>query len=165
MKGLVGNKFFFNNGGEEAVLFQERVFLTNTGTEVIDSAMQRRRNIASPSKAHFVSHQDYRSGGCFAKIRGALSLTHSREAVIKLASLIEETQPDLMHCHNIYHQMTPSIVGVAKSRGIPVVLTLHDSKPVCPVHTPMRAGQLCSFCLSRHFHHLLPHRCPPRSIP
>jgi glycosyltransferase involved in cell wall biosynthesis len=164
LKVLVANKFLFNNGGAEAVLFQEREFLTNTGTEVIDFAMQHGRNIQSPYKAHFVSHQDYRNGGSFAKIRGALSLIHSREAVSKLASLIEETQPDLMHCHNIYHQMTPSIVGVAKSRGVPVVLTLHDSKPVCPVHTRMRGEQLCSLCLDGDFHHVLTHRCAEGSI-
>src|SRR5258708_12242519 len=132
MKVLVANKFLFNNGGAEAVLFQERVFLTNTGTEVIDFAMQHGRNIQSPYKAHFVSHQDYRSGGCFAKIRGALSLIHSREADSKLASLIEETHPDLIHCHNIYHQMTPSIVVASKPRSLPLVLTLHYSQPHRP---------------------------------
>ncbi|MGX9428746.1 MULTISPECIES: glycosyltransferase family 4 protein [Bradyrhizobium] len=164
MKVLVANKFLFNNGGSEAVLFQERAFLTSTGTEVIDFAMQHDRNIQSPYTSHFVSRQDYRSGGSLAKIGSALRLIHSREAVSKLASLIEETRPDLMHCHNIYHQMTPSIVGVAKSRGVPVVLTLHDSKPVCPVHTRMRGGKLCSLCLAGDFHHVLTYRCAEGSI-
>jgi hypothetical protein len=63
LKVLVANKFLFNNGGAEAVLFQERVFLTNTGTEVIDFAMEHDRNIQSRYTAHFVSRQDYRSGG------------------------------------------------------------------------------------------------------
>jgi glycosyltransferase involved in cell wall biosynthesis len=164
MKVLLANKFLFNNGGAEAVLLQERVFLTNTGAEVIDFAMQHDRNIPSPYSAHFVSRQEYRSGGYFTKIKSALSLVHSREAVRKIGVLIDETQPDLMHCHNIYHQMTPSIVGVAKSRGVPVVLTLHDSKPVCPVHTRMRDGQLCSLCLPGEFHHVLTYRCAEGSI-
>jgi glycosyltransferase involved in cell wall biosynthesis len=164
VKVLVANKFLFENGGAEAVLFQERVFLTSTGTEVIDFAMQHDRNIQSPYQEHFVSRRDYGSGGRFTKVKNAISLIHSREAVSKLASLIEETRPNLMHCHNIYHQMTPSIVGVAKSRGIPVVLTLHDSKPVCPVHTRMREGQLCSLCLAGDFHNVLTYRCAEGSI-
>jgi glycosyltransferase involved in cell wall biosynthesis len=164
LKVLVANKFLFNNGGAEAVLFQERMFLTNTGTDVIDFAMEHDRNIQSPYAAHFVSRQDYRSGGVLAKMRSALSLIHSREAVRKLTALIEETRPDLMHCHNIYHQMTPSIVGVAKSRGIPVILTLHDSKPVCPVHTRMRDGQLCSLCQAGDFHNVLTYRCADGSL-
>jgi glycosyltransferase involved in cell wall biosynthesis len=164
LKVLVANKFLFNNGGAEAVLFQERMFLMNNGAEVIDFAMEHDRNIQSSYTAHFVSRRDYRGGGQIAKMRNAISLIHSREAVAKLASLIEETRPDLMHCHNIYHQMTPSIVGVAKSRGIPVVLTLHDSKPVCPVHTRMRGGQLCSLCLSGDFHNVLTYRCAGGSM-
>jgi glycosyltransferase involved in cell wall biosynthesis len=164
LKVLLANKFLFNNGGAETVLFQERAFLTNTGTEVIDFAMQHERNVQSPYSAHFVSRKDYRGGGSFAKTMSALSLIHSREAVSKLASLIDETRPDLMHCHNIYHQLTPSIVGVAKSRGIPVVLTLHDTKPVCPVHTRMRDSQLCSSCLAGDFHHVLTYRCSDGSI-
>ncbi|MGL3211807.1 hypothetical protein [Bradyrhizobium sp. BR 1433] len=117
MKVLLANKFLFNNGGAEAVLLQERMFLTSSGADVIDFAMQHERNIESRYANHFVSRQEYRTGGHLAKIKSALSLIHSREAVSKLASLIEETRPDLMHCHNIYHQLTPSIVGVAKSRG------------------------------------------------
>lgn len=164
MKVLIANKYLFNNGGAETVLFQEREFLTKTGTDVIDFAMQHERNIQSPYATHFVSRQEYRSGGYLAKIKGALSLIHSREAVSKLASLIDETRPDLMHCHNIYHQLTPSIIGVAKSRGIPVVLTLHDTKPVCPVHSRARDGQLCSLCLGGDFHHVLTHRCSDGSM-
>ncbi|MCK1636927.1 glycosyltransferase [Bradyrhizobium sp. 157] len=133
MKVLIANKYLFKNGGAETLLLQQRSFLTNIGTDVIDFAMQHERNIQSPYTAHFVSRQDYRSGGYFTKIRSALSLIHSREAVSKFASLIEETRPDLIHCHNIYHQLTPSIVGVAKSRGTPVAVTLHDMKPMCPV--------------------------------
>jgi glycosyltransferase involved in cell wall biosynthesis len=164
MKVLLANKFLFNRGGAETVLFQERSFLMDSGTEVIDFAMQHERNVQSPYSSHFVSRQDYRSGSHLAKIRSALALIHSREAVSKLASLIDETRPDLMHCHNIYHQLTPSIVGVAKSRGVPVVLTLHDTKPVCPVHTRALSGQLCSLCLAGDFHNVLRHRCSDGSL-
>jgi len=53
---------------------------------------------------------------------------------------------------------------VAKSRGIPVVLTLHDTKPVCPVHTRARGGRLCSLCLAGDFYHVLTHRCSEGSL-
>ena len=88
MKVLLANKFLFNNGGAEAVLLQERLFLMSSGTDVVDFAMQHDRNIESSYAAHFVSHQEYRSGGYLGKVKSALSLIHSREAVSKLASLI-----------------------------------------------------------------------------
>ena len=164
LKILVANKFLFNNGGSEAVMLQERTFLKNAGVDVVDFAMHHERNLQSPYAAHFVSFRDYRTSRAFDKVRAALTLIHSPEAVSKLASLIDETQPDLMHCHNIYHQMTPSIVGVAKSRGIPVVLTLHDPKPACPAHTRVRDGKLCSLCLDGDFHHVVSNRCADGSL-
>jgi glycosyltransferase involved in cell wall biosynthesis len=69
-----------------------------------------------------------------------------------------------MHCHNVYHQITPSIISVAKSRGVPVVLTLHDSKPVCPTYLRLREGRPCSLCLDGQFHRVLTNRCADGSV-
>jgi len=62
---LVADKFLFSNGGAEAVLFQERVFLTNTGTEVIDFAMQH-DGISSGRTRRIL---------CFARIIGAVAVS------------------------------------------------------------------------------------------
>jgi glycosyltransferase involved in cell wall biosynthesis len=164
VKVLVANKYFFPNGGSETVMFDERTFLLGSGMEVIDFSMEHPLNLPSPYRRHFVRRREYRTGGAFTKMRRAVSLVHSREAVRKLRVLIDETRPDLLHCHNVYHQMTPSIIGAAKARGIPVVLTLHDSKPICPVHTRVRAGELCSLCAAGDFSHVVKNRCADSSI-
>lgn len=163
MKVLMANKFFFRKGGAEIVMFQERNFLLRSGEEVIDFSMQDERNCESPYESHFVSRKDY-DGRNLTKIGLALSLVHSREAVSKIAALIDKMRPDLMHCHNVYHQITPSIISVAKSRGIPVVLTLHDFKPVCPVYLRLRAGRPCSLCLDGDFRQVLMNRCAGGSV-
>ena len=67
--------------------------------------------------------------------------------------------PDVVHCHNIYHQLTPSIIRAAKRLGVPVVLTLHDFKPVCPTYLRLRHGQPCSACLTGDFFSVVRHRC------
>jgi glycosyltransferase involved in cell wall biosynthesis len=46
--------------------------------------------------------------------------------------LIVETKPDVIHIHNIYHQISPSILSVAKKMGVPVVMHLHDYKLISP---------------------------------
>jgi glycosyltransferase involved in cell wall biosynthesis len=160
----MANKYFFPNGGSETVMFDERAFLLRSGMEVIDFSMEHPLNLPSPYRRHFVCRREYRTGGTFTKMRRAVSLVHSREAVRKLRVLIDETRPDLLHCHNVYHQMTPSIIGAAKARGIPVVLTLHDYKPICPVHTRVRAGELCSLCAGGDFSHVVKNRCADGSI-
>ncbi len=37
-------------------------------------------------------------------------------------------RPDIVHFHNIYHQLTPAVIGVAKRFGCKTVLTAHDYK-------------------------------------
>ena len=163
MKILMANKFFFRKGGAEVVMFQERNYLLKSGEEVIDFSMHDERNYESAYASNFVSRKDYDSRG-LSKIGQALSLVHSREAVSKIAELIDNTRPDIMHCHNVYHQITPSIISVAKSRNIPVVLTLHDFKPMCPVYVRLRSGRPCSLCLDGDFQRVLTNRCAGGSI-
>ncbi|NEV62212.1 glycosyltransferase family 4 protein [Thiorhodococcus minor] len=165
MKILIANKFFFRNGGSEAVMLDERHFLQSLGVEVIDFAMRDARNLPSAYSEDFVDNQSYEAArGARDKLTAALKLVHSPEAVRRLGRLIDRTQPDLVHCHNIYHQLTPSIIGAAKRRGIPVVLTLHDYKPVCPVYTRLQGGEVCSACVEGSPWNVLRNRCADGSL-
>ena len=167
MKVLLANKFFFKNGGSEVVMFQERDFLLHNQVEVVDFSMDDVRNLDSPYAPYFVKNQTYADG---SKERGgdtlltAFKLIHSTEAVRKIGALIDRTRPDLVHCHNIYHQLTPSIIGAAKRRGVPVVLTLHDYKVTCPVYLRMRHGEACSECAERGFSRVVVNRCADGSL-
>ncbi|MBV8634600.1 MAG: glycosyltransferase family 4 protein [Burkholderiaceae bacterium] len=165
MKALMANKFFFRNGGSETVFFQEREFLLENGHDVVDFAMDGERNLPSAYEGHFVANRSYSGGGKLAKVKDAVSFIHSSEAVSKIGRLIDETKPDLVHCHNIYHQLTPSIIGAAKKRNVPVVLTLHDYKPVCPTYNRLRADATpCSDCLDGDFSRVVKNRCAEGSL-
>ncbi len=166
MKVLMANKFFFRNGGSETVMFQERDFLLRNGHEVVDFSMRDARNLPSAHEMHFVGNRSYAGGGSgkLAKVADVLSFIHSSEAVKNISRLIAETKPDLVHCHNIYHQLTPSIIGAARKQGVPVVLTLHDYKPVCPTYNRLRNGQPCSDCLDGDFYNVLRNRCADGSL-
>jgi glycosyltransferase involved in cell wall biosynthesis len=167
VKVLLANKFFFNNGGSEAVMFQERSFLVGAHVDVVDFAMEDARNLSSDYAGDFVANQTYRGEEGLmgdSQIRSALKLIHSSEAVRKISELIERTRPDLVHCHNIYHQLTPSIIGAAKRLGVPVVLTLHDYKVICPVYLRLREGKVCSECADRGFSRVLTNRCAEGSL-
>jgi len=166
MRVLIANKFFFQNGGSEVVMFQERSYLQRNGVDVVDFSMADARNWDSPYSSLFVKPQSYEESNQSALRRTmtAVKLIHSGEAVRKIGELIDQERPDILHCHNIYHQLTPSIIGAAKSRGVRVVLTLHDYKTVCPVYTRLRDGKVCSECLEGEFTNVLKHRCAEGSL-
>jgi glycosyltransferase involved in cell wall biosynthesis len=166
MRVLIANKYFFRNGGSEVVMFQERDYLQRKGVEVVDFSMTDARNWESPYSSHFVAPQSYdeASQSFFQRVKSAAKLIHSSEAVHKIGRLIDEKKPDIVHCHNIYHQLTPSIIGAAKRRNVPVVLTLHDYKTVCPVYLRLRSGHVCSDCLEGDFFNVVRHRCAEGSL-
>lgn len=165
MRVLFANKFFFPKGGSEVVMFQERDYLLSIGVEVVDFSMTDPRNAPSRQSDFFTSNRQYAgTQRLSSRLKSALTIVHSREATKKIDHLIRLTKPDLVHCHSIYHQLTPSIIGAAKRHKMPVVLTLHDYKPVCPVYTRLRNGIPCSLCLDGGFGAVVKHRCAGGSL-
>jgi glycosyltransferase involved in cell wall biosynthesis len=165
MKVMYANKYFFRNGGSEVVMFDEMALMHSIGVDVVHFAMADARNLPSPYSSHFVLPKDYRSQSVVSALHSASSFIHSREAVAKISALIAAERPDLLHCHNIYHQLTPSIIPAAARLGVPVVLTLHDLKTVCPVYTQIRNGLPCTECSPTRFENVLRHKCGGYSLP
>lgn len=163
-KVLFANKFFFRNGGSEVVMFDEMELMRRRNVDVVEFSMNDDRNLPSRFHSYFVSQKSYRASSRREKLRSALSLIHSSEAVSQITRLIRDEKPDVLHCHNIYHQLTPSIVSAAADMGVPVVLTLHDYKPVCPVYTQLSNGQPCARCGDGTFEAILARRCADGSL-
>jgi glycosyltransferase involved in cell wall biosynthesis len=152
MKILLANKFFFLRGGSERVFFAERGCLEKRGVEVVDFSMKDQRNFYSPYTPFFVSKINYHeSVGPLSAIKQAAKFVHSPEATRKARSLVERERPDIAHLHNIYHQLTPSIIPVLKRHGVKVVLTLHDGKLICPGYLMLDRGNLCTSCIGQSF--------------
>lgn len=152
MKILLANKFFYLNGGSETVFFQERDYLLEKGYNVIDFSMQDEKNHASPYTDFFIKKIDFQqSVGLKNKVQQAISFVHSTEAVSKLEQLLVQEKPDIAHLHNIYHQLTPSIIPVLKKHGVKIVVTLHDCKLICPSYLALKAGKICDDCQGKYF--------------
>lgn len=152
MKVLLVNKFFFLKGGSESVFFQERFFLTKCGYSVVDFSMQDARNCDSSFSNFFVPKVFYREGSLLQRLKSVRSFIHSSDAVAKLKDLLDSTKPDIAHLHNIYHQLTPSIIPVLKQNGVKTVLTLHDGKLACPAYNMISNGYRCLKCNGSNFY-------------
>jgi len=165
LKIVMAHKFFHPAGGPETVLFQSMRVLNSLGHEVIPFSMKHPRNLKTPYSRYFVSEVDYNNhnGDILKKLKTAVNLIYSVEAEKKMEVLINDTRPQLAHLHNIYHQISPSILRALKRHSIPVVMTLHDFKLACPSYTFLRNGTPCEICEGRHFYKAVIHRCVKNS--
>jgi glycosyltransferase involved in cell wall biosynthesis len=73
--------------------------------------------------------------------------------------LLQSQRFDLVHLHNIYHQLSPSILDAVAEAGLPAVMTLHDYKIVCPTYKLLSEGRVCERCAMGKYWHCLLHRC------
>lgn len=160
MKILFVNKYYHPSGGPEKVILQSKQRLESHGDKVVLFSMQHPKNLATPYSRYFVCNADYNGSSSFIdKTRMALNMFYSLEAKKKMELLLDEEKPDIAHLHNIYHQISPSILPVLKKRGIPVVMTLHDFKLLCPNYTFLRDGDPCESCEGKHFYKAVIHKC------
>ena len=154
MKILLANKFFFYKGGAERVYLQDRDFLISRNITILDFSMLHPDNIFSSYTDYFVRNVNYSTtAGLFMKIRDAVNFIHSSEAVNNITRLVEKERPQIAHLHNIYHQLTPSIIPALKRLGVKVIFSIHDAKLLCPAYLMLRKGKICNLCNGRGFYH------------
>lgn len=77
----------------------------------------------------------------------------------RLRGIVEAFEPDVVHVHNTWFAMSPSVVGVPHEVGVPVVMTLHNYRLVCAAATLYRNGKPCHDCVGTHPWHAVLHGC------
>ena len=160
MKILVCNKFYRPVGGPETIVFETIRELRDRGHEAIPFAMAHPQNWESEYSDHFVPTVDYNTRrGPSQLLRESVDLVYSKEARRRVERLIADTKPDIAHAHNIYHQLSPSILVALKKAGIPTVMTLHDGKLLCANMIFFTHNRVCEKCRGRWFHHAVTNRC------
>src|SRR5579872_2888450 len=88
----------------------------------------------------------------------------STSAARGMAAVVDDFRPDVVHLHNIYHQLSPSILRPLRSRRLASVMTLHDYKLACPTYQFLDKGQICEACLGGHFSQAVRRRCEGGSL-
>jgi len=97
------------------------------GHTVAPFAMHDERNEPTPWSEYFVSNLETKNVvigvSAFRQLGRAL---WSIEAAKKFGKMLDVFRPDIVHVHNIYTHLSPSVLHEAKKRGIPMVMTVHD---------------------------------------
>lgn len=144
MRVLVASKFWYPRGGLERVMFGEIEALEKRGIEFAHFSTQHPDNISSPWESYFAPYSELGGGaglGARESATAAWRMFANAPAARVFSALLDEFGPDLVHVHGIHRQISPSILFAAKSRGIPVVQSLHDAHHVCPADVLLRGGR------------------------
>ena len=83
------------------------------------------------------------------KASAALQTLWSQQTSRELAALIQSFQPDVIHVHNTFPLMSPSLYWAARRAAVPVVQTLHNFRLLCPQAMFLRDGKVCEDCLGK----------------
>jgi glycosyltransferase involved in cell wall biosynthesis len=159
MKILQVNQFYYPRGGADKYFLDLTKTLTEAGHQVAVFSMAHPKNWPSPWSSYFVSRVSFNEGNLVDKLKTPGRVLYSREAKMKFARLVRDFQPEIIHLHNIYHHISPSILTVAKEYKIPVVLHLQDYKLICANHSLFTKGAICERCRPDKYYECLKNKC------
>ncbi|MFI6301339.1 glycosyltransferase family 4 protein [Amycolatopsis thailandensis] len=120
--------------GENNVVDQETALLAEAGHEV--GLFERRSDdiaeMSLPRKAVV-----------------PLQVPWNRSARADLARRLADDRPDVVHIHNTFPLLSPSVLAACADAGVPTVATVHNYTLICPPGTLYRDGQVCTDCVGR----------------
>lgn len=151
MRIIQVNKFNYLRGGAEKYFLAVTDELRRRGHDVAVFSMQHPKNIPCPWDKYFVSRVSFNEGNFWQRLIGAGRTLYSFEAKRKFKALVKEFKPEIIHLHNIYHQLSPSILAIARQNKIPVVMHLHDYKLISPNYQLYARGSVCYAGTAPHY--------------
>jgi glycosyltransferase involved in cell wall biosynthesis len=93
------------------------------------------------------------------KIRAAGSGIYNPAAHAEMLRFIEREQPDVVHVHSVFPNLSPSILVACRAAGIPAIFHVHCHILTCPNWYHLRNGQVCNRCFGGHEHWCLLTNC------
>lgn len=140
--------------------FEHDALFRRMGWETAVMAMRHPRNEPSEWEEYFVDEIEFgHQYGALKRVAMAGKVIYSFEARRKLARLLERFRPDIAHAHCIYHHLSPSVLALLKERGIPIVMTAHDLKLICPAYKMFNSTGICERCRNGNLTNVLRYRC------
>ena len=133
MKVLIVHNNYGKYSGEEAVVDKMAAMFQKMGHEV---CFYRQTSEGSRETLN-------------GKIKGFCCGLYSRNGVKGMREVLQREKPDVVNVHNLYPFISPAALFECKRAGVPVVMTVHNFRLICPTGLFMRKGTPCEYCLKR----------------
>jgi glycosyltransferase involved in cell wall biosynthesis len=134
LKILLVNNFYGSSSpsGEALVLAAERRMLKERGHTISE---------------YYRFSDELIEKGVVGKVRGAFATPWNPFAARNIKQLVEFEHPDVVHAHNTFPLLSPSVFSAITRSAR--VLSLHNYRLFCPAAIPLRDGVPCMECLQR----------------
>lgn len=147
MKILQIHNFYQNPGGEDQVFAAEYELLATHGHEVI----------------RYEAHNDDLSS--MSAPRAALTTIWNGNSYRAIRRVLAQNKPDIIHSHNTFPLISPSLYYASAAEGVPVIQTLHNYRLICPGANLFRQGHVCEDCVGSTVPYgAVLHRCYRSSV-
>ncbi|MDP4222315.1 MAG: glycosyltransferase family 4 protein [Bacteroidota bacterium] len=174
MKIVLVNYRYFITGGPERYLFNVKDLLEKEGHTVIPFSVKHKSNFpcdyekyfASPigrGDITFFSESDKTS---IREIRKFFSrMFFSFEVRRNFGKLVSDTNPDLVYVLHYQNKLSPSFIGTAKRRNLPVVQRVSDFGHICAnqLFYNYKLNSVCEKCLEGSKLNAVLYRCVYKS--
>jgi len=144
MKFVIIHNSYQQPGGEDVVVSQERNLLERYGHKVV-SYLRSNNEIGQMSRSR--------------RLVMIKDIVYSEASKREILDLLRKEQPDLVHVHNTFMMISPSVYEACHEEGVPVLQTLHNYRLLCPAFTFSREGEVCEECVDHGLWRSVLHRC------
>ncbi len=141
LRVLVAHNAYQQPGGEDAAVEAEVSLLRGRGHAV---------------EVYLRHNDELRDMGSLAAARDTV---WSARSATELTRLIASFRPDVVHVHNTFAMISPSVYVAVDRARIPLVQTLHNFRLLCLQAMFLREGRVCEDCLGRLPWRGVLHRC------
>jgi glycosyltransferase involved in cell wall biosynthesis len=159
------NNYHYLRGGAETIYLAELALMLERGNTAYSFSRKHPRNYPTPWNSFYP--KDMLTDTTKPSLQAFLSLIqffYSYQAKNSLQRMLKHIRPDIAHAHNIYGRLTTSVLDVLKKNNIPVVMTLHDTKLICPTYKFLKRGLICEECKGHLFYRAITNRCHKESF-
>ena len=165
MKIIYLNNFNYARGGAENVFLNESEMMTNYGHTTHVYSRQHPNNLPSPLGDLYPDEMKT-DRVCFdlQGLRDFSNIFYNLKARRGLHAVLDRISIDIAHAHNIYGGLTTSVLDFLKRKRIPVVMTLHDYKLICPNYKLMHHGKICEDCKMNNYFMAIKNQCHKESL-
>lgn len=141
---LIVHNYYQIPGGEDTVVSNERKMLEDNGHDVF---------------MYFRHNDEIKKKGIIGKLLLPFETIYSLRTTRDIKKIVKEKKIDIVHVHNTFPLISPSVYSASKISGAKVVQTIHNFRLLCPAATFARDNKICEDCVNKGLLNSVKHKC------